>query len=218
MPQHRALPGHEAPPPQSIPRRPQLREEDECPICHLALPPKGPDNSELAREAHVQSCVEIHFSSSVPRGSGPSPSVAPGAAIAANAATRAQAAGGRAIPISHQASVNHSGMPSASLSQSRRVAGMLVYHASEKDCVGEDGQGTQECVICFEEFAIGDEMGRLECLCKFHKVWQPESSTDLDILPGSKRANGPCLGLHKAVVGEEGAWSVPGASGRYMNP
>lgn len=46
---------------------------------------------------------------------------------------------------------------------------MVVYHASEKDCVGEDEQA-QECVICFEEFAVGDEMGRLECLCKFHKV------------------------------------------------
>lgn len=47
---------------------------------------------------------------------------------------------------------------------------MFVYHASEKDCVGQDGEGVQECVICFEEFAVGDEMGRLECLCKFHRV------------------------------------------------
>jgi len=46
---------------------------------------------------------------------------------------------------------------------------MVVYHASEKDCEGEDG-AAQECVICFAEFAVGDEMGRLECLCKFHKV------------------------------------------------
>ena len=47
---------------------------------------------------------------------------------------------------------------------------MVVYHASEKDCVNENGEGAQECVICFEEFAVGVEMGRLECLCKFHKV------------------------------------------------
>ena len=46
---------------------------------------------------------------------------------------------------------------------------MVVYHASEKDCMGGSGEA-QECVICFEEFAVGDEMGRLECLCKFHKV------------------------------------------------
>ena len=47
---------------------------------------------------------------------------------------------------------------------------MFVYQASEKDCVGQDGEGVQECVICFEDFAVGDEMGRLECLCKFHRV------------------------------------------------
>lgn len=53
----------------------------------------------------------------------------------------------------------------------RRVTGMLTYHATEKDCVGaEEGAPPQECVICFEEFCVGDEMGRLECLCKFHKV------------------------------------------------
>lgn len=46
---------------------------------------------------------------------------------------------------------------------------MLVYRAKEKDCVGTGGE-PQECVICFEEFEEGDEMGRLECLCKFHRV------------------------------------------------
>jgi len=50
---------------------------------------------------------------------------------------------------------------------------MLVYRATEKDCVGalDDGTvGPQECVICFEEFSEGEDMGRLECLCKFHRV------------------------------------------------
>ena len=152
------------------PTRPQLREEDECPICHQALPPKGPDNSEVAREAHVQSCIETHFSSSAPRSTHPPPAAAPGAAIAASASTPSQAAGPRPMPVGHRASVSSSDMPSASFQQRRRVAGMLAYQASEKDCVGENGEGTQECVICFEEFAVGDEMARLECLCKFHKV------------------------------------------------
>ena len=61
-------------------------------------------------------------------------------------------------------------MPSSSSQPRNRTPGMFVYHASEKDCVGQDGEGVQECVICFEEFAVGDEMGRLVCLCKFHKV------------------------------------------------
>ncbi len=54
-------------------------------------------------------------------------------------------------------------------SQRRRVVGMIKYLATEKDCIGEAGEPA-ECVICFEEFEQGVEMGRLECLCKFHKV------------------------------------------------
>lgn len=60
---------------------------------------------------------------------------------------------------------------------------MLTYLATEKDCVvapaDEDvitnantnatNPQPAECVICFEEFEPGVEMGRLECLCKFHK-------------------------------------------------
>lgn len=46
---------------------------------------------------------------------------------------------------------------------------MLVYHATEKDAFDDDGE-PQECVICFEDFAPGDQMGRLECLCKFHRM------------------------------------------------
>ena len=96
---------------------------------------------------------------------------ATGAAVAASVATPPQAAGARAIPTGHRRNSEAlSEMPSSSLQQRRRAAGMLVYLASEKDCVGEDGEEGQECVICFEEFCVGDEMGRLECLCKFHKV------------------------------------------------
>lgn len=73
---------------------------------------------------------------------------------------------------------------------------MLVYKATEKDCVGEDGE-VAECVICFEEFEPGDEMGRLECLCRFHRV----SSFVLPSIPYSKLTNAP--GLYQEVVGDE---------------
>jgi Ring finger domain len=46
---------------------------------------------------------------------------------------------------------------------------MLPFTASEKDCVGEDGT-TQECSICFVEYDVGDQLARLECLCKFHRT------------------------------------------------
>ena len=45
---------------------------------------------------------------------------------------------------------------------------MLPFIATEKDCVGQDG-GNQECSICMVEYDVGDELARLECLCKFHK-------------------------------------------------
>ncbi|KAI9876500.1 MAG: hypothetical protein M1830_006366 [Pleopsidium flavum] len=183
-------------PPPPPPPAPILREEDECPICHTALPPKGPDGSETAREQHVASCIESHFSSSTPRTSHPPPAVATAAAIAASAATPSQAgnatgtvtalgSGGDSVSSS-SASAAASSLPAPHASQPapsqhqqqhqqrpRRSAGMVIYHASEKDCVGSDGVEGQECVICFEEFAVGDEMGRLECLCKFHKVSHP---------------------------------------------
>lgn len=146
--------------------RHQIREEDECPVCHAELPPKGPDGSEHDREAHVVMCIQSHFSSSAPR-SRPPPATAIAAAMAASAATPAQA--GSSVPVEVGSADEGAGMFPASPTTRRRAPGMLVYHASEKDCVGEDGLA-QECVICFEDFAVGAEMGRLECLCKFHRV------------------------------------------------
>lgn len=158
------MPDREAPLPARSAAQPVLREEDECPICHRTLPPKGPDGSEVAREAHVTACIESHFSSSTPQASRPPPSAATQAAVAASAATPSQV-GGRSVANRTEGPQDRSvhSIPR------RRTTGMVVYHASEKDCVGEDG-GAQECVICFDEFAVGVEMGRLECLCKFHKV------------------------------------------------
>lgn len=149
--------------------RPQLREEDECPVCHHALPPKGPDGSEAEREAHVESCIAAHFSSG-PRPPHPPASAATSAAVTASAATIPQTASSRPVLSGHRDSAGSLDLPSSSSHQRMRTPGMFVYHASEKDCVGQDGEGVQECVICFEEFAVGDEMGRLECLCKFHRV------------------------------------------------
>lgn len=148
--------------------QPQLREEDECPICHGALPLKGADGSETAREAHVSGCIETNFSTSAPRNPQPHPSAAVDAAVMASAVTPSQARGAMMDnPASGSSSLDRT--RSTLVQQRRRTTGMVVYHATEKDCVGEDG-GEAECVICFEEFSVGNEMGRLECLCKFHKV------------------------------------------------
>lgn len=145
--------------------QPVIREEDECPICHGALPPKDPDGSEAAREAHVVSCIQSHF-----QGSSPQTSRLP---ANANILATVDASSTRANVTASTINADNSDVSSASTSfvrPRRRTTGMIVYLASEKDCVGEDGERPQECVICFEEFAVGDEMGRLECLCKYHKV------------------------------------------------
>ena len=45
----------------------------------------------------------------------------------------------------------------------------VPFKASEKDCMNGDGSA-QECPICMVEYEVGDELARLECFCKFHKV------------------------------------------------
>lgn len=94
---------------------------------------------------------------------------------------------------------------------------MFVYHASEKDCVGQDGEGVQECVICFEEFAVGDEMGRLVCLCKFHRVsfqllrfWGARDLWTANGLTGES-------GMYTAMVGYERCRRLPCASTRMRS-
>lgn len=168
-PRYRSTPDVNMPTPSRAASRPLIPEEDECPICHSALPPKGPDGSEEAREAHVTSCIESHFSNSIPRAPHRSPAVTTAAALAGSAAGPSQA--GAVVQPALAADLPGSrGIPPSSSRPRRRTTGMVVYHANEKDCTGENGEGAQECVICFEEFAVGDEMGRLECLCKFHRV------------------------------------------------
>ena len=200
LPTHPPFPGFDMLMQRPAPQR-QIREEDECPICHQALPPKGPDGSEVAREAHVQSCIETHFSTSGSRSFD-----APGMATAASAGTSAQAARSYRRPAEHRASLGANDLPTTSSQQRKRAAGMLVYNASEKDCVGEDGEGMQECVICFEDFAVGDEMGRLECLCKFHKV---RISCAARLLSRSRSKLMIGTGMYTSMVGHKRSWRLP---------
>jgi hypothetical protein len=51
---------------------------------------------------------------------------------------------------------------------SRAPVQMLPFIATEKDCLGEDGS-PQECSICMVEYDVGDQLARLECLCRFHR-------------------------------------------------
>ncbi|KAK5689656.1 hypothetical protein LTR17_026195 [Elasticomyces elasticus] len=161
-------------PPPSQPARPrrEVREEDECPVCGMELPP-----GEQVRERHVEECIAARFSST------PSSSSMP---------RRQSGLPGReaAVPLAYPSpatetapSYSHShgsgSIPSGSLppttatqararAQSFRPRGMALYTATEKDCLDSSGEAV-ECVICLEEFQPGEEMGRMECLCKFHR-------------------------------------------------
>lgn len=125
--------------PPHVPRR-EIAEEDECPVCGEELPSKGPNGEETERDAHIRECIDVHnFSTSAPQ---------------ASTST---------IPTTD-------GNPRPLTGRARRMTKghMLVYTASEKDCIGPDGL-VQECIICLEDFEEEEELARLECLCKFHR-------------------------------------------------
>lgn len=138
-------------PPRPVQRR-EVREEDECPVCGTELPPNN-----AVREAHIQECISARFSTSAPQ-SQPPPTTGPfppPTAPAPSSSTPPQGDG-----------VDMSARPRAT---SYRPRGMAIYRATEKDCLDENGEA-QECIICFEDFQPGEELGRLECWCKFHRL------------------------------------------------
>ncbi|PUU75021.1 FYVE zinc finger-domain-containing protein [Tuber borchii] len=135
---------------QNAPPRPRLKETDYCPICTHPLPPVDPNGSEDAREEHIQSCIRAVESSASPANTPAGTPNPPGTMRA-----RRYTGGGR----------------------------MVVWKASEKDTWASGGEADEkrsesegdverekaECVICFEEFEVGDVIARLECLCRYHK-------------------------------------------------
>lgn len=122
--------------------RPRINENDICPICRRALPPRGPDGDESAREAHIMDCINAR-----------DPSYHSSHATAAS-----RIAGG------------DDEAPSSSLHPHPHRLNMLTFVATEKDCVSQEDGQVQECSICMVEYDVGDELVRLECLCKYHRA------------------------------------------------
>ncbi|KAF2875929.1 FYVE zinc finger-domain-containing protein [Massariosphaeria phaeospora] len=130
----------------------QIAEEDECPVCGNELPPKGPNGDESARTQHVEDCLTQHASS---------PQATPDQTSISLPAQRTRG-------MSNPSGTGNGNGEGASNRHSISARGMVVYTATEKDCSDEEGLPA-ECIICFEEFAAGDRMGRLVCWCKFHE-------------------------------------------------
>ncbi|KAH7417172.1 FYVE zinc finger-domain-containing protein [Cadophora sp. MPI-SDFR-AT-0126] len=160
--------------------RPVIREEDECWICHKELPSRNLENWENLRAEHVNNCLVLAMQGPS-TSSSPSPSPAPitiPSQMPRTTTTR-QAEGSRtarvipavAPPIANTPEARmaareraHAAVVLASSSTSPiRRTGVFPYKATEKDCIDD-----AECTICLEEFEVGEDMGRLECFCRFH--------------------------------------------------
>lgn len=145
-------PDYRNPPYYPAPRaRPVLAEEDECPVCHEELPSRQLPDFETRREQHIIDCLERNTAGHH-RSQGQSPTRAQSSSPGAGA--HAPAADGASGDGSSSAGPTY-----------RRLTGMFPYTATEKDCVD-----AAECTICLEEFVAGVAMGRLECLCRFHRA------------------------------------------------
>ncbi|KAH8602589.1 FYVE zinc finger-domain-containing protein [Bisporella sp. PMI_857] len=164
QPHYRSLiPADESRP---LPRPPRIAEEDECPVCHQELPSSALPSSEILREQHINRCIENAFSAT------PAITPAPPALQrrSSHATSAASTSAPRPIPNTPEGRMAareeaHAAVIRAATSPPRayRHTGMIPYKATEKDCVDD-----AECTICLEEFEVGNEMGRLECFCRFH--------------------------------------------------
>jgi len=130
------------PPPQPAQSpQPQLSDVDVCWVCLRALPSSSVPDSEKLRAAHVSRCIE-------------------------NASRTAQGTAGSSANTSNVNAADPTNIPSAYSEHfvlAHRLTGLFPYKATEKDCVDD-----AECTICLENYAIGEDMARLECLCRFH--------------------------------------------------
>lgn len=152
---------------QIVPPRRHIHENDACPVCRRELPPSNPSNDDAARAQHIMTCIERvdqqrSAASAQHRQQRHSSSTA-GAALPPPRTSSAQ----NGLTSRHA----HS---SSSASESPRPTPLLTWTATEKDCIDASspgGPGTlpHECVICLEEFEPGQELGRMECFCKFHR-------------------------------------------------
>ena len=151
---------------QHIRQRPPLNEEDICPVCRRQLPPKDPNGGETQREAHIDGCIrriteyQRTFSGDTASNDTPVSSSAPTAA-------RTDAAQHRSRSSTHP----HQHGPGTDEYPNRAV---ITYTATEKDCTNPHAASSEEatldCVICLCEFEPGQDLARLVCLCKMHRV------------------------------------------------
>ncbi|PVH88332.1 FYVE-domain-containing protein [Cadophora sp. DSE1049] len=160
--------------------RPVIREEDECWICHKELPSRNLENWENVRAEHVNNCLALAMqgpSASTSPTPSPAPITIPSQSPRNTPTSQAESSRAPRVtltvarPIANTPEARmaareraHAAVVLASSSTSPiRRTGVFPYKATEKDCIDD-----AECTICLEEFEVGEDMGRLECFCRFH--------------------------------------------------
>ena len=177
----------------------KLKETDYCPICTLPLPPPHPETGdESARETHIQDCIRSHEASSSPHSRSNNPLAAAfpadargllGSTPAAmnmmdflrqSGVTPAQASGRMVVYKAREedtwdySSEDEKGGAQNKISSSNSMVIDLTGDnelpiATVVPLLKGKCRKKAECVICFEEFEIGELIARLECLCRYHK-------------------------------------------------
>jgi len=163
---------------QNPPPRRQIPEADECWVCHNELPSRDLPDFQTLREAHTEACLAAALQGvSLPPTPTPASNPPPPSPSTSTPTSQdhllGHASSSSALPLStpeartaareqaHAAIVmgTHHSTPA------RRLNGGTIfpYKASEKDLIQD-----AECSICFEEYVVGQDMGRLECFCRFH--------------------------------------------------
>ncbi|KAG4431854.1 hypothetical protein IFR05_012671 [Cadophora sp. M221] len=161
--------------------RPVIKEEDECWICHKELPSRNLPDWENIRAEHVNNCLSLAMqgpSTSTSPSPSPAPITIPSSQSPRTAQT-IQAESSRNLRITPTIAPPIANTPEARMAARERAhaavvlassstspirrSGVFPYKATEKDCIDD-----AECTICLEEFEVGEDMGRLECFCRFH--------------------------------------------------
>ncbi|KAM3089300.1 hypothetical protein ACMFMG_000904 [Clarireedia jacksonii] len=154
-----------------LPRTPQIREEDECPICHRELPSSSLPNAETLRSDHIISCIDRATnrlnlgSNSTNTATTPPASHPPLTITQSSSQSSSSPVSATSTPLNPPSATNTPLPAHVQIAppEPLRRTGVFPYIATEKDC-----QDDAECQICLEEYEPGVHMGRLECFCKFH--------------------------------------------------
>lgn len=169
-----------------------LKETDYCPVCTLPLPPPHPETGDKsAAEVHIEDCIRVHeVSRHTLSTAAPSANIArvtggmniigvlqPGGTGQAQYSCRMVVYHAKEEDTWDYSTENEQFAAQAeTFTSSDQPVSNTVEKLMPSSPIANPRTSTKgnlrrkaECVICFEEFEVGDTIARLECLCRYHK-------------------------------------------------